>query len=79
MAIEVLLTLKLSFNNNERLFEIDAVNKRSRAPSNTFMFIHKFLGKNFTDERVRQRTNAFWEGYNLLENEVTQSCHLLQA
>jgi len=34
----------VSFNNNERFYEHNAIAKRIKFPQNTFIFIQKYLG-----------------------------------
>jgi len=34
----------IAFYNNERIYEQDALYKRSRSPRTTFIFLQKFLG-----------------------------------
>lgn len=53
----------ISFLNGERIYDQDAVNKRSKNPQNTFVFMKKYLGKPANDIKLLQTAKKFYEDY----------------
>lgn len=51
------------FFNKERFYEQEAVNKRTRYPRNTFVFLNKFLGALANDEEIVRISRENFEDY----------------
>ena len=51
----------ISFVNKERLYETDAVNKRTKYPENTFTFINKFLGALESDKKTFEISQKYYD------------------
>lgn len=54
---------KISFIKNERIYEDEAVAKKSRQPANTFLFINKFLGALEREQEVFAVSRQFFEDF----------------
>jgi hypoxia up-regulated 1 len=50
--IHILNLKKISFYNKERIYEDDAVQKRTKNPRNSFVFLNKFLGALANDQEI---------------------------
>lgn len=53
----------ISFYNNERVYEGDAVSKRTKNARNSFVFLNKFLGALETDSDVISISRKNYEDY----------------
>lgn len=71
-------SLQIAFHNNERWFEADAVQKRSRALTSTFTFIQKYLGKPYDETLIQKNKEKYFEAYKFEKEEVS-FIHLISS
>jgi hypoxia up-regulated 1 len=55
----------ISFANNQRWYESNAMTKRLKFPQNTFVFTKKFLGALSNDEEVFKISRKYYEAYKI--------------
>ena len=60
----------ISFFNDERFFGADAIRKKFVNPKETFTKLHEFLGKSYSEKRVRNLNDNHFISYDIFEDKV---------
>jgi molecular chaperone DnaK (HSP70) len=60
----------LFIKDDERVYGMDAINKKIRNPQNTFVYPHQFLGKRFGDSEVKTLMEKYFMTFDLVEDNV---------
>ena len=58
----------IAFKDEERLFGSDAMGKKVRLPTQVFVYMHEFLGKKYSSEKIKKFIEEFFISYNTEED-----------
>jgi len=60
----------LFIKDEERVYGLDAINKKIRNPQNTFVYMHDFLAKPFNNSEVKAYMERYFITYDIIEDMV---------